>query len=423
MALRNRLSAGIACFFLLATVASAADWPGFRGPNGNGKSDAKDLPVEWSKDKNVKWFFELPAMGNSSPVVVGDKVFITCAEEKGKQRRLYCIDRKTGKEQWKQTVEWDKPERMHQTNHHAGSTPAVSGNRIVVWHGSAGMYCYDLSGKKQWDVNLGPATHVWGFGSSPVVHDGKVFLNFGPGKRQFLVALRLDNGKEVWRLDETGGSDSLKGRYIGSWSTPLIVKIEGKDQLLCSLPTRVVACDPDSGKVVWEIAGVKGRRGDLFYTSPLVGNGIGVAMGGFGGPIVAFKLGGKGNVAKENILWQTEPLQPQRIGSGIILEDHVYIANADAGTAMCFELKTGKQKWRARLDGGAHWGSLVLADGRFYVTGQRGVTHVFKPNPETFERIASNRLPGNSNSTPAISDGEIFLRTSRGVYCVSKGGK
>jgi outer membrane protein assembly factor BamB len=409
---------------MTGTAVAAAYWPAFRGPNGNGKTDAKNVPVEWSKDKNVKWLFELPAMGNSSPVVVGGKVFITCAEEKGKRRHLYCIDRKTGKELWKQTVEWDKPERMHGQNYHSPATPAISGDRIVVWFGSAGLYCYDLSGKKQWDVNLGPATHVWGFGSSPVIHDGKVFLNFGPGKRQFLVALRLADGKELWRLNEPGGSDSLKGRYIGSWSTPVIAKVEGKDQLLCSLPTRVVACDPDSGKVLWEIAGIKGRRGDLFYTSPLVANGVGVVMGGFGGPMVAFKLGGKGNVAKENILWQTEKLQPQRIGSGIIVEDHVYVANADAGAAMCFELRTGKEKWRKQLGGGAHWGSLVLAEGRFYVTGQRGVTHVFKPNPETFERIATNQLPGNSNSTPAVVDGEIFLRTSRGVYCVSiKNGK
>jgi outer membrane protein assembly factor BamB len=423
MTLRKRLPAGIACFFLLAAVAFAADWPAFRGPHGNGKSDAKNLPVEWSKDKNVKWVFNLPGMGNSSPVVARGKVFITCAEEKGKERNLYCIDRKTGKQLWMKTVSWDQKEKMHPQNHYCGATPAVSGDRVVVWYGSAGLYCYDLGGKLRWKSDLGPATHVWGFGSSPVIHDGKVFLNFGPGKRQFLVAFNLSDGRKLWQLDEPGGSDSEKGRYIGSWSTPVFAKIDDKDQLVCSMPTRVIACDPDSGTVLWEIDGIKGPSGDLFYTSPLISNGIGVVMGGYGGPMVAFKLGANGNVSKKNILWKSEKKQPQRIGSGIILEDYIYIANADAGTAMCLELKTGKQKWQARLGGGAHWGSLVLADGRFYVTGKSGTTHVFKPNPEKFERIATNRLPGNSNSTPAISDGEIYLRTSRGVYCVSKSAK
>ncbi|MCH8840834.1 MAG: PQQ-binding-like beta-propeller repeat protein, partial [Planctomycetes bacterium] len=188
----------------------------------------------------------------------------------------------------------------------------------------------------------GPATHIWGYGSSPVIHDGKVFLNFGPGKRQFLVALGLKDGKEIWTFDEPGGNDTRAGRMAGSWSTPNIVKVDGKDQLLCSMPTRVVALNPADGKLIWEIKGLNGPNGDLLYTSLVFNGNIGIAMAGYTGPIVAFKLGGKGDMTEANTLWTSKGKQPQRIGAGIIVEDHVYIANADSGTAHCYELKTGK---------------------------------------------------------------------------------
>jgi len=401
-------------------TTTAGDWPGFRGLNGNGKTSETNLPVEWNKEKNVKWSFELPGPGNSSPIVSHGRVFVTCAEDEGTKRHLYCIDRKTGKLLWKKTVVWNKPEKMHKTNPYCGSTPAADGERVVVWHGSAGIFCYDFSGKELWKKDLGPFTHIWGYGSSPVIHNGKVFLNAGPGKRQFLIALDLKSGKQVWKTDEPGGSDSAKGRYIGSWSTPVIVTVDGQQQLLCSMPTRVVAYHPDSGKLLWEISGIKGPRGDLFYTSPVVAGDVGVVMGGYKGPIIAFKLGGSGDVAEKNILWRSKGPQPQRIGSGVVVDEHLYVANADGGTAQCFELQTGKLKWRTRLGGGAHWGALVFADGRLYVTNQRGVTHVFKPNPEMFESITTNTLGERSNSTPAMSDGEIFLRTAGGVYCISK---
>lgn len=418
---RCLLHAGLAfAFTISAKFAAAADWPQFRGPNGNGITEAKNLPTKWGPKENVKWTFKLPGPGNSSPIVSNGKVFITCAEDEGAKRHLYCIDRKTGKADWTRTVEYDKREIMHKTNHWAGSTPAANGKVVVVWHGSAGVYCYDFAGKEQWKADLGEFTHIWGFGSSPVIHDGRVFLNAGPGKRQFVVALGLEDGKQLWKHDEPGGNDSRKGRLTGSWSTPVVAKINDKDQLLCSLPTRVLALDPKDGKILWQLQGLDGPSGDLVYTSPVLSDEIGVAMAGYGGPAVAFRLGGSGDVTKKNTLWKSERRQPQRIGSGIVVGGHVYIANADAGSAYCYELATGKLKWRDRLGAGAHWGSLVLADDKFYVTGQRGTTVVFKPNPEKFELIEKNQLPGTSNSTPAISDGEIFLRTSAGVFCVGK---
>lgn len=411
--------AGLLTAGVTARTAVAGDWPGFRGPNGNGITEEKNLPTEWSEKKNVKWFFKLPGPGNSSPIVSAGRVFITCAEENGRRRHLYCIDRRTGEGLWVRTVTWNKPEKMHRTNPYCGSTPAANGKVVVVWHGSAGLYCYDFSGREKWKADLGPFTHIWGYGSSPVIHGDKVFLNAGPGRRQFLIALDLKTGKTLWKRDEPGGTDTRNPRMVGSWSTPVIVRVDGKEQLLCSLPTRVVALHPENGDLLWEVRGLDGPNGDLVYTSLVVGNGVGVAMAGYTGPMVAFKLGGRGDVTARNTLWRSKGPQPQRIGSGVIVGDSLYIANADSGTAHCYALKTGQQRWRARVGGGAHWGSLVLADGKFYVTGKSGITFVFRPNPKKFDLIAKNQLPGQSNSTPALSDGEIFLRTFRGVYCIS----
>ncbi|GAB4163053.1 MAG: hypothetical protein Tsb009_39770 [Planctomycetaceae bacterium] len=418
------------CFTFLSVVlavvsnfdceTSAGDWSGFRGPHGTGIAQETALPTEWSKTKNVKWRMPLPGPGNSSPIVSNGRVFITCAEENGTKRNLYCLDRKTGKPLWVQTVVYEKPEKMHKTNPYCGSTPAADGKRVVVWHGSAGLFCYDFSGKELWKADLGEFTHIWGYGSSPVLHDEKIYLNCGPGKRTFLIAIDLNTGKELWKKDEPGGADTRNPRMVGSWSTPVIAKVNGEFQVICSMPTRVVAYQPDSGKILWTLDGLRGPNGDLVYTSPLISGNIGVTMSGYTGPIVAFKLGGRGNVTKTNTLWKSKGKQPQRIGSGVIIGQHIFMANAGPGTAQCFDLKTGNVKWQTRLAAAAHWGSLCYVDNKLYVTNQAGTTFVFHPNPDEFELIARNSLGEPSNSTPAFSNGEIFLRTSKAIYCISK---
>lgn len=410
-----------AAFALAAPHGSlAGDWAGFRGPGGAGVAEKGDYPTKWGPKQNVKWKTPLPGPGNSSPIVSGGRVFITCAEEKGTRRHLYCLDRKTGKEVWVRTVNYDKREKMHKTNPYCGSTPAADGKRVVVWEGSAGLHCYDFTGKKLWTRDLGPFTHIWGYGSSPVIHDGKVFVNCGPGKRSFMVAVDLKSGKELWRTEEPGGNDARNGRMTGSWSTPVVARVDGQVQLICSMPNRVVAYDPQTGKIVWTLGGLEGPNGDLVYTSPLIAGDVGVAMAGYTGPIVAFKLGGQGDVTKANTLWKSKGRQPQRIGSGVVIGKHIFMADAGPGTAQCFELASGKVLWKTRLAAAAHWGSLCLAGGNLYVTNQKGTTFVFRPNSDEFELVAKNSLGETSNSTPAFSDGDIFLRTDGGVYCIGK---
>ncbi|MCH2203013.1 MAG: PQQ-binding-like beta-propeller repeat protein [Fuerstiella sp.] len=401
------------------TIVQAADWQQFRGPRGSGISNEKNLPVTWGPDENITWKASLPGPGNSSPIVSTGRVFVACATDQGRNRGLHCFDRRDGSELWIQTVRYSEIAPTHTQNPYGASTPVADGQRVVIWHGTLGLYCYDFEGRGLWHTDLGEFSHVYGYASSPVIHDGKVILNFGPGNRTFMTAVDLNTGDILWQTEEPGGFSTRKPKIVGSFSTPVIVEIEGQEQIICTMPTRVVAYDPESGQIIWTCDGPPNPSTDLVYTSPLIADGIGVAMTGARGPAFAFRLGGSGNVTDTNRLWDIEKSQPDRLGSGVIIEGHIYVANADVGTAQCLELQTGNQVWRARLPG-ANWGSIVYADGRIYVTGRDGTTSVFVPNPRQLELIASNKLGESSDSTPAISNGQIFLRTDLHLFCIGQ---
>jgi len=409
----------VVLFWMMAGFALADDWPAFRGPDGNGAAHEDKTPLHWGPEKNIRWKVALPGPGNSSPIVSRGRVFVTCAEDEGRKRNLYCFDRRTGERLWVRTVEFPTVEPTHRSNPYCASTPVADGLYVVVWHGSAGLFCYRFDGTKVWEKDLGVIRHEWGYASSPILHRGKVILNFGPGSRTFLVALDLRSGDLLWKFEEPGGLDATDKRMVGSWSTPIVVKVDGQQQILCSMPTRVIACDPISGSLLWHCGGLTNEKVDLVYASPVVSGGIGVAFTGWvNGPTIGFKLGGSGDVTASNRLWLEN--QPQRLGSGVAVDGRVYIVNAGPGTAQCMESKTGKVLWTERLDGGESWGSLVLAAGRLYVTSRRGVTTAFRPDPEKLEVLAVNDLGEPSNATPAFSDAQIFLRTDAHLYCIGE---
>jgi len=403
---------------VFAASAMAGDWPAFRGPSGNGIAPNEHAPLRWGPGTNVVWKVALPGPGNSSPIVSRGRVFITCAEEQGRKRSLYCFERRTGSKLWERTVEYSAREPTHLSNPYCASTPVTDGSNVVVWHGSAGVFCYDSNGTKRWEKQLGPIRHDWGYASSPLVHQGKVLLHFGPGAQTFLVALALEGGAVLWKHDEPGGLDATDKRMVGSWTTPIIVRHNGREQVLCSMPTRVLSCDPATGLLNWWCEGLGTERVELVYASPLISGDICVAFSGWGnGPTFGFKLGGSGNLTT-NRLWLEK--QTQRIGSGVAVDGHAYIVNAGPGTAQCLECATGKTCWTERLDGGESWGSLVLAADCFYVTSRKGVTSVFRASPDKFELLAMNDLREPSNATPAISDGQLFLRTDVHLFCVGE---
>jgi len=405
----------------LPTTGRADDWPFFRGPARDGVSSDTQVPLQWGKDNNVVWRVPLPQTGNSSPIIAKGKVFLTCAQDKqGRRRALYCFDRATGKELWSKVVTWDPADPTHPENPYCGSTPATDGQRVIVWHGSAGLYCYDLDGHELWHKDLGPFRHIWGYASSPIIHGDRVYLNGGPGARSFVVALDKTNGTILWQTDEPGGApdrDAQHPDWLGSWSTPLVTTLDGKEQLLVFQPLHVNAYDLDTGKVLW----THGGAGLLAYTDVVIGDvagagKLGVAMAGYGGKAVGFKLGGSGDTSATHRLWQSTAKPPQRIGSGIILDSHLYIPNENG--IECLDPLTGKSIWSHRIPGQTFWSSLIAASGRLYATSQKGTTFVFEANPTTWKLLATNDLGEHTNATPAISDHQLFIRTWQALYCI-----
>lgn len=346
--------------------------------------------------------------------------------EKENRRTLVCLDRSNGKQLWQSGVVYPEKEMSHDTNPQCSASPVTDGERVIVSFGSAGLYCYGFDGKEMWHRDLGKQAHIWGNASSPMLHGQLCILNFGPGERTFLIAVNKKTGDTVWQKDEPGGDSGEKkpgqdkAEWIGSWSTPIVINVDGHEELIMSLPRRVVAFSPGTGQELWTCRGLN----PLVYTSPLYADGIVVAMGGFGGSALAVRAGGHGDVTESHRLWQI-PKTKQRIGSGVIHEGHIYILN-DPGVAECFELKTGKLVWEERLKGrGAKsdsWASMVLSEDRLYVVNQSGDAFVLKASPK-FEVLAANPLGETTISSPAVSGGDIFIRTYKSLWCIGEGVK
>lgn len=402
----------------ICTHLAAEEWGQWRGPRGDGISSTKGLPTSWSIDKNVAWKTPLPEAGNSTPVVWQDRIFVTQASTT--TRMLMCFSLKTGELLWKTAVDWAMPDPTHGTNPFCSSSPVTDGERVIVWHGSAGLFCYDMQGNELWKRDFGLQKHIWGYGSSPVIHNDFCYLHFGPGERSFLVAVHKQTGETIWQHDEpidTQGTAEAKFQnadFYGSWSTPVIRQIGGKEQLILSVPFRIRSFDPTSGKPFWSSEGINA----LVYTSPLVENNLLIAMGGYNGMTVALQIQANDQIVR---LWR-HPKTKQRIGSGAIHNGYIFIHN-DPGVAECFDLHTGETVWEQRLSGPGgtptNWSSVMIADGLCYTINQSGDCFVFKANPK-FELISTNSLGETSNSSIVPVDGKLLIRTHKNLWCIEQ---
>lgn len=410
---------------VITSSAFAGNWPGWRGPTGYGITTETNLPTKWSATENVRWKVKLPDRGNSTPIVWGNKVFISQPIESENKRTLICFDRATGKQLWQNGTVFSENEPSHRTNPMCSPSPVTDGERVIAWFGSAGVFCYDMDGKQLWHRDLGRQSHEWGYAASPVIYKDLCILNFGPGKRSFLIALDKKTGKTVWQVDipevqpekRTDGFAGDPQGVIGSWSTPIIVNVNGRDELVLSLAQWLKGFDPATGKELWRVGGLN----PLLYTSPIYGDGVVVAMGGFHGTTIATKPGGNGDVTETHLLW-TQARTQNRLSSGVIYKGYVYVPNTP-GIAECIDLKTGKSVWKERLPAVGSktefWSSMVLSGDKIYILNQSGDCIILRASPE-YEIISVNAI-GNelTNGSLAVSDGDLFIRTHDHLWCIS----
>lgn len=406
---------------LLPCHTTAENWPSWHGARTNAVSADRDLPLTWSATENVRWKVPLPAPGNGTPVIWEDHVFLTQALDKGQRRALMAFDRQTGKLRWQQELPCDVAETSHPQNPPCSSSPVTDGQAVYVWFGSAGVAAYDFEGHRLWHKALGSVLHKWGNGASPVLYKDSLILFHGPGEPAFLVALDKSDGQELWRTEET----AINSPIFGSWSTPVIVAVAGHDELILPLPGEKIGgegflkgYDPSNGQELWRCLGL----GNEIYAMPVVNDSgdLLVSICGHNGPLMAVRPGGRGDVTSTHRIWHVKEKTPQRIGTGIIHDGRLYLADAP-GIVECLDAATGQEIWKERV-GGNLWGSILLAGDRLYVSNLEGETFVLSAGPE-FKLLSTNSIPEPTYAALAASDGEIFLRTYEHLYCLAKQSK
>lgn len=398
--------------WLLLPPAGAAEWPAWRGPAGDGWCTETNVPLRWSRTANVRWRTPLPEPGNSTPIVWRDTVFLT--QNIGQKRCLVALSRVNGKERWTKGVDAVGRDRTHETNPHASASPVTDGERVVCWFGTTGVVAFDLAGNLLWRTDLGVQDHQFGYGGSPVLHGGLVFLNFGPGVREFVVALDAKTGTEKWRVEaKTGGVDDI----YGMWSTPLVVRHEGQEQLLIALRDYFAALDPATGREIWQTGGL----GPQAKASPVAGGGIALISGDLQSAEIAVQLGGTGDVRTSHRLWRETPPR-RRVATGVIVDGHCYGARVN-GILDCVTMDEGNEVWAERPQGAgansAIWASPVYVQpaGLIYYVNQGGDTVVVRATPKAFERVEVNPVGETANASLAISRGQVFLRTHKALWC------
>ncbi len=404
------------------SALAGADWRQFRGPGGLGTSTEKGLPLEWSSQKNIVWKTPLPGPGTSSPVTIGDRIFLTCytgyaldTSDPGNmnelKRHVLCVDRKNGKILWTKEFAPVLPEHQYrgEGSYHgySSSTPTSDGERLYVFFGKSGVFCLDLDGKQLWHVLVGKGTSGWGSATSPVLYKDLLIVNASV-ESGTLLALDKMTGKEVWRAKN----------IRSAWNTPVLVTAPSKEvELVVSIENWILGLNPDTGKELWRADGV--HR----YVCPSVvaHDGVVYAIGG-GSTSLAVKAGGRGDVTKTHVLWHVK--RGSNVSSPVYHDGHLYWASDNAGVIYCQDAATGKFVYQERLKppSGLIYASPVLAEGRLYFVSQKNGTYVVAARPK-FELLARNVFDDDdsrANASIAVSDGQLLLRTDRNLYCIGK---
>jgi len=403
----------------VVVVPSAENWPQWRGPLLNGISGEKNLPLRWSSTQNVTWKLALPAWSGSTPIVWGDRIFLNVADQNNLY--LWCVDRARGIPIWKQLLGGGNV-RLQKQNMSSPS-PVTDGRQVWVMTGTGILKSFDFDGKELWARDIqkdyGRFGLNWGYGSSPLLYGDALFVQVlhGMHTRDPSYLLRIDTatGRTVWRVERP---TPARFESPDAYTTPALLRYGTSTEIVVTGGDVVTGHDPNTGKELWRAGGLNPYNDGSYriVASPVIHGELIVAPSRER-PMLALKAGGRGDVTKSHVLWSfgNGPDVPTPVTDG----QYLYVIN-DRGIMWCLDAKTGKELYgRQRLKPATYSGSPVLADGKIYVTNEDGMTIVLKAGP-TFEVLAENDFDDYTLSSPAISDGQIFIRTAKSLYCIGR---
>lgn len=409
----------IGCWLFATTGTRAENWPQWRGPRGDGVSrDAAPLAWDGPSGQNVRWRISLPDRGHSSPVVFEQRVFVTGCDEQDHSRTLSCFDRQSGELLWRRTVLQAPLERKHSLNSFASGTPATDGRRVYVTFlapdfssvnertpGDMVVVAYDFEGREVWRVKPGRFASIHGYCSSPVLFENTLIVNGDHDGDGYLVALDLETGKTVWRINRPNNTRS----YV----TPIIREFAGRTQLVLSGSKSISSYDPRSGNLWWYTDGPT----EQFVASPVDNGELVFVTAGFPEHhIVAIRPDGSGNVTESHVVWHVEK-NCSYVPSPIIVGDYLLVVT-DNGIGRCFQAATGQRAWMERL-GEKYSASLVASQGRVYCLDEAGVMKILVPGPK-LQVVAENKLGEPCYASPAIADGQLFIRSEDSLFCIAE---
>jgi outer membrane protein assembly factor BamB len=393
--------------------AASQNWPRWRGPDGTGHSSDADAPVKWDAS-SVVWKTPLKGRGQSSPIVWGDRVFLTSAVDDGRQRLVICVDRRDGKVAWEQIAWTGEPEPTHEMNGWASASCCTDGERVYASFGRGGMHCYTVDGKHVWSRDLGKflSSNKRGTAASPVLWGKLVILNGDSESDPYVFGLDKLTGETVWKTD--------RPRDEG-YSTPVLIEEAGHPELVLNGPAFVAGYDPATGKELWRCKSFAGRG----EPTPAVGKDAIYVVNGLPGDVYAVRPGGQGDVTGSRMLWHT-PRRNGRDGpSPILVGDYLLVSNMQ-GIANVYDAKTGKELWKGRIGTGQITASPIAVGNRVYFlfeTGEAVVLDPPGPEPKVIARNALDHEPGEIfRATPTPVGGRMLIRSDRALYCVG-GGK
>lgn len=382
-------------------------WPVWRGPSRQGVVDGS-YPDSWSATENVLWKKPVPGRGNSSPIVWGDRIFLTTAYESGRRVSLLAFRRSDGTQLWEAFAPAGRTGWAHQKNGHASATPSTDGTLVYTSFGGRGLAAFDFSGKLVWHQDLGEIDNYHGPAGSPLLYNDRVILYQDFNSGSFVAAFDARTGKQVWRTPRKAS--------VG-WGTPVAVRVGGRDEIIVSSQGSVTAYDPGTGRELWVC---DGNSFEVIPT-PVVGHGLVFAASGRVGPTLAIRPGGRGNVTRTHLAWMSPKGSPF-VPSPVVYGDQLYMVNDMASIVTSFDAATGKVLWQGRLGVAQREGfsaSPVAVGGKIFFTNDLGETFVLRAGP-TFELLRTNRLGETTLASPALVEGRWYIRTDRSLFAIGK---